>query len=235
MKLFILILLFSPQIFSKYKYGTSFGNCPSRSAGRFVLDLIHEFEKHPTLGNLKNQIVKNNLKEKYYISEYKVEHRPLKEKLHFDLKCATPLIRVQLYDQNPLDSQYAIFTDTGELHGPAYEKLLREEKKLTGNLPSLALHEKKFDKTLQKRIIEIMDAVEVEIKEKISELIIDGDNELTMILSVNGNPSSVFIGKRKWMDKIKKLERIFEFMRSKNNFPGTINLTNHKKVVVKFK
>ena len=231
----ILVSAFSLQIHAaNYKYRTSMRSCPTRSAGKFVLDAVKIFEKNPSLKKMKNKIVKHSLKEKYFIASYKINYRPFKKTLHFDLKCSHPLMKVQIYKNN-LEVQKAILVDSGELYESAYEKLLREEKKMSGPLPFLALPEGRFDKKLQNKITQVMNSIGVNIKEKISEIIIDKESNLTIILSVNGRPANVFIGSKKWMKKVGKLGRIINFMETKNAFPSIINLTNSEKVVVKFR
>ena len=71
-------------------------------------------------------------------------------------------------------------------------------------------------------------------RKNLSEVIVNEDDELTIILSLNGTPSSAFLGKENWSEKIKKLKKIVNFMEKKGRIPAVINLTNSKKVVVKF-
>ncbi|MCY4523115.1 MAG: hypothetical protein OXB84_00095 [Halobacteriovoraceae bacterium] len=232
----IFIVFFSAKIHAaKFKYRTLFNNCPVKSAGSFVLEAVKIFEKDPSLKTMKDNIVKHSLKEKYFIANYKINYRPFRKFLKFDLNCSHPLMKVQIYKKNGIDSQKAILVDTGELYGSAYEKLLRAENKLDTPLPFLALPEGEFDEKLQNKITRVMNSVGINVKEKISEIIVDKESNLTMILSVNDNPSSVFIGDQKWMKKVGKLGRIIDFMDTKNTFPSIINLTNSEKVVVKFR
>ena len=60
------------------------------------------------------------------------------------------------------------------------------------------------------------------------------DGSLTIILSLDGNPSSAFLGDDEWTLKAVKLQKILKFLGAKEKTPSVINLTNSKKVVVKF-
>ena len=73
------------------------------------------------------------------------------------------------------------------------------------------------------------------LRSKLSEVILNENKELTIILSINGHPSSVFMGLDEWNDKLVKLDKIVNYMELKEKIPAIINLTNSKKVVVKFK
>ena len=231
----ILTLTLTLQSASKYKYKTSFGICPTRSAGNFVLDLIDIFEEKSSLREVKDKIVTEGLREKYFISTYEIKFDPFRKTLHFELDCPFPLMRVQIYKDGSFDSQYAILVDNGDLYDLNYETLLRKEKKLDQKLPSLALPQGPFDKKLQKKMIQMMNTMGMSARDKISEIIVDKTHDLTIILSVHDHPSSVFIGRGKWMEKVNKLRKIIHFLGFEDHFPSIINLTNSEKVVVKFK
>ena len=85
----IILLLFSSSTYSaitnkkKVKYRTSFGSCPSRTAGTLTLNLIKVFERTSSLRDVKLKIVKEKLKEKYFISDYKINYDPLRDQLNF--------------------------------------------------------------------------------------------------------------------------------------------------------
>ena len=68
----------------------------------------------------------------------------------------------------------------------------------------------------------------------LSEMIVSESKDLTVIFSYKGRPSSVFIGKEQWPEKNEKLVRLLKYMLEKEQMPTTINMTNLKKVVVKF-
>ena len=218
----------------KYKYRTSFGMCPSRTAGSFALQLMKIFDDVKSLKKLKERISKEKLDKKHYISSYKINYNPLKNSLFMSFDCPKPLMKVQLYKENGLESYEAILVDNGELIDPTYEVLLRSEKKLKKQLPFLALPVQKMDKVIQKNLTHLIKNMDPMVSRAISEVILGEKKNLTIILSLRGTPSSVFLGADSWSEKIKKMERVVKYLDKKKKIPAIINLTNSKKVVVKF-
>ena len=218
----------------KIKYRTNFGSCPSRSAGQMTLKLIKTFEETGSLKKVKEEIINQSMPERHFISDYKISYDPLKNMLRFDMNCPTPLMKVQIYKDNGVDSYEAILVESGELFDPTYEVLLRTEKKLSTNLPYLAIPVGDLAKETQDQITRVVNGMDEKFRRKISEIILNDKGELTVILSLRGNPSSVFMGKDEWIKKTQKLKKIVSYMESNKKIPAIINLTNSKKVVVKF-
>lgn len=216
------------------KYRTSFGLCPSRTAGSFALQLIKIFDDVKSLKKLKERISKEKLDSKHYVSAYKITYNPLKNLLFMKLDCPRPLMKVQLYKENGLESYEAILVDNGELIDPTYEVLLRSEKKIKGELPFLALPIKKMNKEIQLSLAGLIKNMDRLVARSISEVILGENKNLTIILSLRGSPSSVFLGSDNWSEKVKKMERVVKYLNKKKKIPAIINLTNSKKVVVKF-
>lgn len=223
-----------PEKKKELKYRTSFGKCPSRAAGTLTLQLVKAFERNQSLRDVKIKIVKEKLNEKHFLSDYKVQYNPHKKILHFKFDCPEPLMKVQVYKSNGLESYDAILVDNGLLFDPTYEVLLRGEKKLTHDLPFLALPVGDMDKKVQNQITKIVKKMPKKFRLKLSEVILNDSKELTIILSVKGHPSSVFLGNKEWGDKVVKLQKIVKYMETNGKVPAIINLTNLKKVVVKF-
>lgn len=215
-------------------YKTYFGSCPSRVAGKLTLKLVKEFENKKSLKNLKDLIVENDLKSKHYLSEYKINYNPNTRTLNFSFDCPKPLMKVQIYKDNGIESYSAILVDSGQLFDPTYEVLLRSDGKLKGALPALALPVGEMKQDMQEKLTSILGNMSEKLRGRLSEVIVDEDNELTIILSVRNRPSSAFLGNDLWQEKVTKLEKIIEYMTEKKKIPSIINLTNHKKVVVKF-
>lgn len=216
------------------KYRTNFGQCPSKAAGTLTLELVREFEHNHSLKDMKELILKDNLTQKHFLSEYKVSYDPLTNFLHFKFDCPKPLMKVQLYKSSGVDSYEAILVENGELFDPTYEVLLRQEKKIHRDLPYLALPVGEMDEDVQLGITRLVNKMSPESRAKLSEIIVNESNDLTIILSVQGHPSSVFMGDSFWDEKIEKLDKIVNYMETKKKVPAVINLTNDKKVVVKF-
>lgn len=208
--------------------------CPSRTAGSFALQLMKIFDEVNSLKVLKQRISTEKLDKKHYISSYKINYNPLKKSLFMSFDCPKPLMKVQLYKENGLESYEAILVDNGELIDPTYEVLLRTEKKLKKPLPFLALPVQKMNNETQLKLTELIKNMDPIVGRSISEVIIGEKKNLTIILSLRGTPSSVFLGNENWSEKIKKMERVVKYLDKKRKIPAIINLTNSKKVVVKF-
>lgn len=219
---------------NSFKYKTYFGDCPKRSVGPLTLLLVNDFESSHSLRTLKLRIVKENLSDKYFISKYRINYNPIEKVLFLSFECPAPLMRAQIYKKESMDSYEAILVENGDLFDPTYEVILRDEKKLKHDLPSLALPVGDLDKNKRIEIANLIKEINLDFRRKISEVILNEDNELTMILSVQNRPSSVFLGKDEWPLKLAKLQKIIQYMETQNRIPVVVNLTSSKKVVVKF-
>jgi hypothetical protein len=144
-------------------------------------------------------------------------------------------MKVQIYKTGATESYEAILVDNGQLYDPTYETLLRSEKKLTTSLPYLALPVGDMEDKVQKDLTNLVRDLRPELRKKLSEVILNDSRELTIILSIGGHASSVFLGPDEWKEKMIKLDKIVNYMELKEKIPAIINLTNMKKVVVKFK
>ncbi len=236
----IIFLIFSAvgaqeiHLGNKIKYRASFGSCPSKAAGSLTLKLVRAFEENFSLKNVKQVILEEKLVEKHFISKYSVSFDPIEDFLSFSFDCPDPLMKVQIYKAEGLESYDAILVESGELYDPTYEVLLRAEKKLNYDLPFLAIPVGEMNEEIQLRITELVAGMNLKFRMKLSEIIISEDRELTIILSISNQPTSVFLGTSRWPDKLLKLYRIVNYMEVRNKMPAIINLTNLKKVVVKF-
>lgn len=216
------------------RYRTSFGHCPSRVAGTLALTLISEFEESNSLKEMKRKITRDRLDEKHFISTYKIDFDPLDRQLTFNFDCPEPLMKVQIYKESGVESYEAILVSSGKLYDPTYEVLLRAENKLNRPLPYLAIPVGDMEERTQYQITELINQMDVNFRSKLSEVILSDSSELTIILSVNNRPSSVFMGPDLWTLKLEKLDKIVSYMETENKVPAVINLTNPEKVVVKF-
>ncbi len=219
---------------SSLRYKTYFGECPSKSAGSLVLKLIENFEKHNSLGHIKKKIVKEKLDEKYFIDKYSIAYDPFKNYLNFKFSCPEATFKVSVYKPNGETAYSAILTSKGSLIDPVYESLLRSEDKITNELPSLAIPISHInDKNLIK-YINIFHNLDPKIKKNVSEVIIKEDKNITVIVSLKGKTSSIFLGNNFLFEKISKLNKILVHLSDNKKVPTLVNLTNLKKVVVKF-
>lgn len=225
----------SEKFSDELSYRSSLGQCPNRPAGNMALSVMKTFEQTGSLRDVKKKIVQEKWQEKYFVSDYKISYDPYSKILNLNFECPKPLMKVQIYKANGIDSYEAVLVDNGELYDPTYEVLLRSENKLTGNLPYLALPVGEMENKTQVEITQLVKSLREELRKKLSEIILNDQKELTVILSINGYPSSVFLGLDEWSEKITKLDKIVNFLETKEKIPAVINLTNSKKVVVKFR
>ena len=233
--LFITTSLFAAQTRKKkVQYKTFFGSCPSRVAGKLTLDLVDEFEKNRSLLELKEKIVNDKLDEKHFLSSYSINYHPVENLLKFKFDCPRPLLKAQIYKKNGDEFYTAVLVDNGKFVDPTYEVLLRSEKKLNHQLPHLAYPVSLIDSGVEGEIKDLVSRFNKEYKGKISEIIVDENEKLTLIFSINRRPTSAFLGKDYWSEKVGKLIKIIDYMKEKKSIPAVINLTNSKKVVVKF-
>ena len=227
-------LVFSKDFSHRIKYRTNFGYCPSRAVGRLVLDLVKVFEEKNSLRSLKSKILDGKLDKKHFISKYAVSYDPLRGQLNFSFECPKPLMKVQLYRDEDVGPYEAILVENGKLYDAAYEDVLRSEKKLDHDLVHLAIPVGEMDENAQVKITDLVLSVGADFRRNISEVILAEDGNLTIILSILGHPSSVFIGNNEWPEKVTKLRRLVDYVKKKQKVPAIINLVNSKKVVVKF-
>lgn len=227
-------LSYSAPNTNEINYKTSFGNCPSRTAGALTIAMVKAFEEKRSLKGLKEVIIEDKLMEKHYLSEYKVNYDPFEKLLRIKFECPLPLMKVQIYKNNGGESYEAILVDNAQLFEPSYLAVLKEENKVKKDLPSLALPVGNFEIERRKSIVKLFGTMEDDLKKNLSELILNELNELTIILSIGERPSSVFFGSDDWEAKVTKLQKIVKFLEVKKRVPSVINLTNTKKIVVKF-
>jgi hypothetical protein len=232
-----LFLIFAVNIAraNELSYRSFLGKCPTRPAGTMALQVVKTFEQSQSLRDVKQKIIDEKWSEKYFVSDYKIQYDSFSKTLNLNLNCPEPLMKVQIYKSGTNESYEAILVDNGQLYDPTYEVLLRSEKKLTGTLPYLAMPVGDMDDKVQKDLTGIVKDMRPELRKKLSEIILNDTKELTIILSISGHPSSVFLGPDEWKNKMSKLDKIVNYMELKEKIPSIINLTNSKKVVVKFK
>ncbi|MBD64126.1 MAG: hypothetical protein CME62_02890 [Halobacteriovoraceae bacterium] len=240
--LFLFILISTTPVYSaaqkyfenKTSYKTVFGQCPSKIVGRLTLSLIKEFEKSNSLLDVKKKIIDEKLEEKYYLSSYKIKYNPLQKMLRFEYDCPRPLMNVQIYKKDGEEFYTAVLTENGKLYDPTYEVLLRSEKLLKGSLPHMAIPVSLINSNIHMKLTSMLNGLGDNFRKDISEVILNEKKELTIILSVGRRPSSAFFGQEYWSEKVSKLEKIMNTMKKKKTIPAVINLTNSKKIVVKF-
>lgn len=219
---------------NQIKYKTYFGSCPSQVAGKLTLTLMREFEKKSSLLDVKKLIVRDRLDEKHFISHYDVSYNPTDKLLKFNFECPKPLLKAQIYKENGEQHYTAVLVEGGRFVDPTYEVLLRGEEKLKSNLPNLAFPISLVESKVQVQMADLTMKFHESFQDSLSEIILDEERNLTFIFSLDRRPSTAFLGKDFWHEKVEKLSKVLKYMQSNQTIPAVINLTNSKKVVVKF-
>ena len=224
---------------SNYSYKSFFGNCPARSASEFALVIAKRFEEKKSLGDLKKYLENGHHSERYFVSTYRVDFDPIYDRITIKLTCPGPIYRVTFYSakkgMRPRSYEDLILASDGNFYNKIFADFLIEEGKLTNKLPILAMPESRYGRELCGGLKRISTSIHtLELQKKLTEMIVNKDGTLTLILSVNTHPVSVFLGKSEWEDKIQKLGRIVTYTEAQSRIPAIVNMTNSKKVVVKF-
>ena len=220
--------------FNKLKYKTFFGNCPSKVAGDFAFILMKKFEEKPSLYDLKKFIADKKVDAKYFIEDYHINFDPIDNSLKFQLDCPKPLLKANLLNEKNKLSYSAIMTHKGDLVDPSYEVFLQAEQKLNFDLPILTM---KFDQGSNRDHEDLalyFSQMDKMVYQNLAEAVLTNQNEMLLILSFDHSPVRVFLGDKNWADKTAKLSRMINYFKVKKKYPSTINLTQSKKIVVKF-
>lgn len=225
-----------PESFTQnnIRYQTFFGECPSKSSGMFSLLIMKEFEKNRSLKEVKEKILSERWDEKYFLSDYRISYNPVSKSLKVSMDCPSALAKVQVYKSTGEEHYSAILGDNNKLYEPHYENLLRIEKKLNHHLPLLALSAEQLEQGPSAELTQFINKISPDLRVKISEIILSKNNELTIVFSLAGKATSVFMGADLWGEKITKLDKIVGYVTKNKKYPKSINLVNAKKVVVKF-
>lgn len=215
-------------------YRTYIGECPSKSSASFAMLVMKEFEKKQSLKDVKEKILHEKLDEKHFLSEYRISYNPVIKTLRLQLDCPQPLLKVQVYKSNGEEHYSAILGDNAKMYEPGYEVIMKAEKKLTYNIPLLAISMQQLEGDAPTNLANFIKQMEKDLRKQISEMIMSKNNELTIVFALGGKATSVFMGSDLWEDKLTKLTKIIGYVNKNKRYPGSINLVNSKKVVVKF-
>lgn len=226
----------TPETFTQknIKYQTYFGQCPSKSSGMLSLIIMKEFEKKHSLKDVKEKMLNEKLDEKFFLSDYRISFNPVIKTLRINLECPQPMAKVQVYKTNGEEHYSAILGENAKLYEPQYENLMKAEKKLNFNLPLLAISMEQLEGDAPTNLAHFIKLMDIELRSQISEIIINKNNELTIVFALGRKATSVFMGADLWEEKLTKLTKIVGYVTKSKRYPSSINLLNAKKVVVKF-
>ena len=225
-----------PHSFSQknIRYKTFIGECPQKSSASFALLVMKEFEKNHSLKLVKEKILKEKLDEKHFLSDYRISYNPVIKTLRLNLDCPQPLIKVQVYKSNGEEHYSAVMGENAKLYDPGYENLMKAEKKLNYHLPLLAISTKQLEGEIPLQLATFIKQMDKAHRSQISEIILSKTSDLTIVFAFSGKATSVFLGADLWEEKLIKLTKIIDYVHKNKRYPGSINLVNAKKVVVKF-
>ena len=150
------------------------------------------------------------------------------------LECPEPLAKVQVYRSNGQEHYSAVLAENAKMYEPQYENLMRSEKRLSQSLPLLAIPAELLEGNAPTDLAHFIKIIETDLRKKISEIIINKNNDLTIIFGLGGKATSVFMGTDFWEEKLTKLTKIVGYVGKNKRYPTSINLVTSKKVVVKF-
>ena len=153
--------------------------------------------------------------------------------LHFYFKCPSPSFKLNFQKDGYKDEQTGILADNGVILSTGYLSLLRGEGKFKKGLPVVTIVEGDLESDV-KTASKAGNLFKRSFPDELSELILDERRNLTAILAVQNHPVTVFMGRDDWKEKIVKLKKTITYLDKKTRLPKVINLTDVKKVVVKF-
>jgi hypothetical protein len=215
-------------------YKTYMGECPSKSSASFAMLIMKEFEKEKSLKAVKEKILSEKLDEKHFLSDYRISYNPVIKQLRINLDCPEPLLKAQVYKPNGEEHFSAVLASNGRIYEPGYENLMKLEKKLTNNLPLLAISMDQLEGDVPRNLAQFISLMDQELRQHISEVIINKNSDLTIVFALGRKATSVFMGADLWEEKLVKLTKVVGYVTKNKRYPSSINLVNTKKVVVKF-
>ena len=209
-------------------------SCPTKVVGDLTLRLMDVFERDQSLKDLKLSIVKNAYESKYFLQDYEIKFNPLEGSLLFTYYCPKPLMKIEIFDSLGIKTFGGTLVSNGEIFKESFLKLLEKESNKELDIPYLSIPHDKINGELTKRIAKLYLSLSDVNKQKVSEIILNSSKELTFIITSSNRVASAFFGQVKWSEKVSKLEKILNHFNASDKLPSLVNLTNSKKVVVKF-
>jgi hypothetical protein len=216
------------------KYQIENKGCPGRSVNNLAVNLLEIFQEKRSLLSLKQDLLERNLITKNFLSSYKINYHPLKKFLHFNFECPRPFFEVSFYKDDKIAVGEGVLASDGKVYDSTFEVLLKEEGTLKGLLPHLALPASFQERGNLKDVINFFAQVPAAFFAKFAEVILNNEEEMTLILTAESGPVSVFLGHEEIPSKLNKLQRIIDYMTLQKKLPSIINMESLKKIVVKF-
>ncbi len=220
--------------FHELSYKTNFGNCPSKTSGSAALEILEVFRKDKSLLQTKKYIEKNKLREKYYLKTYDIEFNPVTQKVALSFTCPIPIARVQVFKKDGTQQFHSVLSINGLRIDPNYENVLRNEKKITRDLPVVSMEYSELTEQKLKDITRLLKNIDEKLRNKISDVVFDSDQKLVFVMTNHNHAISAFLGKSDWKNKSAKLLKTIEYFDRKKKHPKFVKFLNSQKVVVNF-
>ncbi len=233
----ILILVHPPIIMASVNVNLQeVSHCPIRTGTKFKSFVTLSFSKKPSLWDLKKEIIESSMDKNLFISKYEIDYSPMYKKIDIKIECPRPFMKLQVYknsqNKNSLQSS-SILVEGGMLYDTTYEAFLREDKKLLSDLVYFN-SDKELSKEYLVNVISFYKKLPFNFKDRISEFFVNSEGDLIVILSVELKPVSILFGLDNWSEKLNSALRVLNSLERKNKVPRMMNLSNPKKVIVKF-
>ncbi len=222
------------SVFHEIKYKTSFNNCPITSTGELTLNLLSKFRDNKSLFDLKKYIKNEKLEEKYFLKSFDISFNPINDEISFKYHCPNAIAKLQVYKEDGTQSYFAVLSDEGKRVDPNYENVLRSEKILKQALPLVSINHNQITDRKLKDFAKYLNSINSTLYRRISDLIIDEDEKLIVILKNPNHAVTAFLGKDDWQRKSKRLLKSVEYFDEKKKYPRLLKFVNSKKIVVKF-
>ncbi len=237
---FLFLLFFSVSVFSneisfhELKYKVEFGTCPKKTTGDLTLKILDKFRISKSLLEAKKYILDKDLESKFFLSSYDIKFNPVSNELDLSFNCPEPLARLQVYNENGTESYFSVLSKNGKKVDPNYENALRAEKILTAPLPVLSMNKSQINKQRLIDISRYLEKIDKKLVRRISDLIIDENDRLIIIIRNPNHAITAFVGQDDWKNKSKRLLKSIEYFDQKKKYPQYVRFLNSKKIVVKF-
>lgn len=219
---------------TKSEINVNFSTCPKKPAGDFVFKTSKVFEsKKKSLKEVKLFIKENRLKEKHFLSDYKITYNPVKKTINYFLECSEPILKVSALDEKGSIAYDIVLSEDGKTHDPSYLVYLNSEDDRL-KVSKAALPISMLTKSNKEEMVLLARRMKNLNKISLRELIYSESGDMTMIIGRDKKITSVFIGRTFWKQKLEKLDKIMSYMDAKNKTPSLINLTDMEKAVIKF-
>jgi hypothetical protein len=232
--IFLCSLFYGSVCFSGIRYEVQTNLCPKSHVQHLINKIKRSYDEHQSLYDLKKQFLSENWSTQYFLSFYKIEYFPFVKKVAVQLDCSQPLFRVH-FKQNSHELYEKTLAENGQLYDPNYEYLYYKDQDVPVQLSYLTIDEKhRENKIFFIQIKNLVKTQKVFFQKYIAEAIFDEGDSLTFIIRHSQGSSVAYLGKSDWNKKLHILKKMMMNFEMQGQIPVLMNVSNLKKVVVKF-